>query len=192
MMSSYSDKIVRIAVALDPRTRKRLLVNYNKENVFSALRDGYHDFAATFTQLRGAAAAVALHPVAPEVVDEKEEQVQPPPAKRQRSVLDMTNDDEDVAPLSELDEFNKERGIELTDCPLKWWAARATRFPILAEMARVHLAVPASSAPSERVFSVARLVLTEKRRRLDASRVARLMFLKRNMSLYQELTGEKN
>jgi hypothetical protein len=46
-------------------------------------------------------------------------------------------------------------------------------------------------APSERVFSVASLVLTDRRRRLDDSRVARLMFLKRNMALYQELTGKK-
>ena len=57
----------------------------------------------------------------------------------------------------------------------------------LFEMARVYLAVPASSAPSERVFSAAKLVLNDKRKQLLEGRLARLIFMKRNMVLYNEL-----
>jgi hypothetical protein len=145
MMDAFTDKTVRVAMALDPRVRRKRLPNYNMDNAVSALREGYNDFAATFAELRGAAAL-------------------------------LRQADEVVAGDS---------------CPLQWWAARASRYPILAEMARVYLAVPASSAPSERVFSVASLVLTDRRRRLDDSKVARLMFLKRNMALYRELTGKE-
>ena len=77
---------------------------------------------------------------------------------------------------------------EEDQCPLKWWRERRGRFPVLYEMARVYLAIPASSAPSERVFSTAGLVLTDKRKHLMESRVARLMFMKRNMAMYTALT----
>ena len=56
---------------------------------------------------------------------------------------------------------------------------------MLFEMARVYLAVPVSSAPSERVFSAAKLVLTDKRKQLLESRVARSVFMTRNMKLYK-------
>jgi hypothetical protein len=126
------------------------------------------------------------------IVDSREERVEPPPPKRHKSVLDLEEDIVAARPTSELDEFSREEGIAMNKCPLEWWAARASRYPVLAEMARVYLAVPASSAPSERVFSVAKLVLSDKRRRLDVDRVARLMFMKRNMALYQELTGKES
>jgi hypothetical protein len=191
MLDALTDKTVRVAMALDPRVRTKVLPNYDRTHTVSALRECYQDFAATFAHFRGAAAS--LRPAAPEVVftDENEEKVEPPPHKRHKSVLDLVDDSVAAAPVSELDDFSKEAGIEISKCPLEWWTARAARYPVLAQMARVYLAVPASSAPSERVFSVASLVLTDRRRRLDESRVARLMFLKRNMALYQALCAKQ-
>jgi hypothetical protein len=49
------------------------------------------------------------------------------------------------------------------------------------------LAVPASSDPAERVFSIATVILTKRRRRLDKDRVARLMILKKNLELYKKI-----
>jgi hypothetical protein len=92
----------------------------------------------------------------------------------------------DIA-LSELDLYLAEAGISLKECPLAWWRERKDRYPVLFEMARVYLAVPASSAPSERVFSAAKLVLTDKRKQLLESRVARQVFMTRNMAAYREL-----
>ena len=37
--------------------------------------------------------------------------------------------------------------------PLQWWKANERQFPLLAAAARQILAVPASSGPSERIFS---------------------------------------
>ena len=54
-------------------------------------------------------------------------------------------------------------------------------------MARKYLAVPASSAASERVFSAGPLVVKDNRSRLDPVRVGRLIFMKKNRRLYKEL-----
>ena len=45
-----------------------------------------------------------------------------------------------------------EKKKEFTD-PLAWWKDNLHRFPILAKMARIYLAVQPTSAPAERVFS---------------------------------------
>ncbi len=47
--------------------------------------------------------------------------------------------------------------------PLKWWNDMKTEFPTLFRMAMDYLAIPSSSASSERAFSQAHLVVTEMR-----------------------------
>ena len=42
--------------------------------------------------------------------------------------------------------------------PLAWWKMYDGQFPPIAKLARKYLAIPASSAPSERVFSRAKLI----------------------------------
>ena len=42
--------------------------------------------------------------------------------------------------------------------PLEWWKMHNTQLPTIAKLARKYLAIPASSAPSERVFSRAKLI----------------------------------
>lgn len=49
---------------------------------------------------------------------------------------------------------------------LKYWAAKQYEYPIISQMARDYLAIPATSAPSERVFSQGDDFLTKKRNRM--------------------------
>ncbi|KAJ3398653.1 hypothetical protein HDV05_002377, partial [Chytridiales sp. JEL 0842] len=49
-----------------------------------------------------------------------------------------------------------------------WWKDHASRFPALAMMARDYLAIPGTSAASERVFSGARALISDTRTRLSA------------------------
>ena len=53
--------------------------------------------------------------------------------------------------------------------PFKWWKKNQCLFPTLAKLAKCYLAVQATSAPSERVFSQASLLITTKRTRLSAA-----------------------
>mmetsp|Transcript_16946 Transcript_16946/g.43518 ORF Transcript_16946/g.43518 Transcript_16946/m.43518 type:complete len:106 (-) Transcript_16946:722-1039(-) len=68
--------------------------------------------------------------------------------------------------------------------PLVWWSKRRTHFPRLFKIAKRLLAIPASSAPSERVFSLASLVLTRLRGRLDPTVAGYLIFVKRHADSY--------
>lgn len=61
--------------------------------------------------------------------------------------------------------------------PLKWWKENQTKFPKLAVLARCILAIPASSAPSERVFSIAGHVLNKKRMSLSPMNMEQLVLL---------------
>jgi len=92
------------------------------------------------------------------------------------------------AERSEVDRYLDEPGIDVEDNALEWWRFHAKAYPTLANMARVYLAVPASSAPSERSFSVGTQVLTPRRRSMQPDRVSRLMFMKYNMQLFRELS----
>ena len=73
-----------------------------------------------------------------------------------------------------------EAGRRVFGNPLQWWKTHEVAFPNLAKLAKVQLAIQATSAPSERVFSQAALIGTAKRNRLDAEMMGKLLFLKVN------------
>ena len=62
--------------------------------------------------------------------------------------------------------------------PLIYWKNRSITSPNLAEMAKIYLAIPATSAPSERAFSQGRLIVDHTRARLTAEHLTALMCLK--------------
>lgn len=63
---------------------------------------------------------------------------------------------------------------------IKYWKDRRTAFPLLYKLAKAVLSAPATSTPSERVFSVAGLTVTAKRSRLNSSRVDKIIFVHDN------------
>ena len=70
--------------------------------------------------------------------------------------------------------------------PLEWWKKRSGVFPKLSEMALRLLSVPATSAPSERIFSMAKQIITDKRNRLDPSTAGDLIFLHDSIDILNE------
>jgi hypothetical protein len=83
---------------------------------------------------------------------------------------------------NEVEEYLKEDMISFNQCPFNWWLNKKDKYPILAKLARIHLAIPATSTPSERLFSDAGNLLSAKRTRMNAEFFKRIMFLKRNAS----------
>jgi hypothetical protein len=62
-------------------------------------------------------------------------------------------------------------------CPLTWWKLNQSKYKMLSEVALCVLCIPATSAPSERVFSVAGLTIAKDRSRLAPQTAKELIFL---------------
>jgi hypothetical protein len=89
--------------------------------------------------------------------------------------------------------------------PLDWWKRKETEFPVLgiysfslllfsflftpslqAELAKLHLAIPASQASCERLFSIMKNAITDHRTKLDPFLVQELLFLTWKKMLEEE------
>ncbi|XP_043218615.1 uncharacterized protein LOC122379974 isoform X2 [Amphibalanus amphitrite] len=79
---------------------------------------------------------------------------------------------------AELARYLSEEPQPMVSDPLKYWAGRKAVFPQLEAAARTHLAITASSGPSERIFSVSGKLFSPARTRLRADIVEGLMHLK--------------
>lgn len=64
--------------------------------------------------------------------------------------------------------------------PLAWWKANEARYPTLAKVAKSFLCIPATSTPSERLFSAAGIIVSKLRASLSSEHVDMLTFLHSN------------
>jgi len=118
---------------------------------------------------------------------------QPPPAKKARAgpldVLDAIlgtpapTSSASAASLvdAELSAYLQGDVIGRAESPTEWWAANAAKYPLLAAEAKRYLSAPPTSVASERVFSAAGRIYTDKRNRLLPKRADMLLFLKHNL-----------
>lgn len=83
-------------------------------------------------------------------------------------------------PEDELKAYQHDRTISRAEDPLAWWKANETKYPRLAILTRRYLSITATSVPSERVFSVAGLILNKRRSALSAEHANILIFLNKN------------
>ena len=82
-----------------------------------------------------------------------------------------------------LDNIKTPQALPETD-PLQWWIDHKSRFPTVFKIARKYLNIPATSVPSERLFSDAGNQITNDRNRLKPESVNELLFIKRNNEYY--------
>lgn len=66
---------------------------------------------------------------------------------------------------------------------LTYWRLNQKKLPKMAQLARKLLAIPATSTPSERIFSTCGVLLTDRRCRMNTSTLEMLIFLKYNMNI---------
>jgi hypothetical protein len=66
----------------------------------------------------------------------------------------------------------------------QWWNARHTS--ILYKVALKYLSIPATSVPSERLFSQAGILLNQKRSKLTSEHTDMILFLNQNLSSISE------
>ena len=65
--------------------------------------------------------------------------------------------------------------------PLLWWSKTSTHYPNLTVFAKKYLAIPATSIPVERAFSMAGNIVNQKRACLLPENVNLLVFLAENL-----------
>lgn len=74
-----------------------------------------------------------------------------------------------------------------TGCnPLKFWERNKTVFRHLYELLLKYLCIPATSVPSERLFSKAGKLITNRRNLLSGKNVNKLLFLNNNINIFDE------
>ena len=73
---------------------------------------------------------------------------------------------------------------------LKWWRDRRTQFPCLVEAVKALLHTPATSVPSERIFSEAGYIARARRSKILPKNLNKFIFIKKNMKYIPDLTKE--
>ena len=79
--------------------------------------------------------------------------------------------------------INESEPGETLDCqkPLQWWKVRSANYKYLSKLAKKILCHTATSVPSERIFSTAGNVVSQKRSCLSPKNINCLVFLYENM-----------
>ena len=94
---------------------------------------------------------------------------------------DISSDDnvQDVID-NELKIYLHEKVLSRNTSVLDWWSKNQFRFPVLAQLGRQYLNIPASQTTSERLFSTAGNIVTPNRAQLLSDHVEQLAFLHEN------------
>ncbi|CAG8677841.1 13048_t:CDS:1, partial [Cetraspora pellucida] len=79
----------------------------------------------------------------------------------------MNNELECYKKITQMNKYFINEPLYNTHNPLTWWHTNQHEFLNLAKVAQKFLSFPATSVPSERLFSKAENILTKKRNRLD-------------------------
>ena len=85
---------------------------------------------------------------------------------------------------SELQKYELEDALSLDSKePLLWWKEHELNYKFLSILAKQFLCITSTSVPSERLFSSAGNLLSERRSRLSPENVEKLLFLYKNNKL---------
>lgn len=122
-------------------------------------------------------------------VDQEEARPQPDPKRKKtlatffkKSVVLPTSDQSEEAKIeTELATYLLLPEADPDTDPLQWWKSNEFNFSRLSHLAKKYLSIPATSAPSERLFSVGGGVVTCSRACLKPEAVDRLIFLAKNV-----------
>ena len=185
--NKYADpstsELLDIASLLDPRFK----ASYISGEKIDALK---HRVITEAESLPNDQASCLSDPAVPPPADQGEAAVAvPPTAKKKKSLASFfehgtptsTTQTQTGAVENELSSYLLSLCVESNADPLKWWKNHEINFPTLSRLAKRYLCVPATSSPSERVFSCSGNIVTCHRASLKPDSVDRLVFLAQNL-----------
>lgn len=82
--------------------------------------------------------------------------------------------------------FEMARSSNLECEVLNWWGSNEGQFPTIAKLARLVLAIPATSAAAESAFSISYCVVTAKRSSISPFKASQILFVHDNFELLQK------
>ena len=161
--------------------------------IFPAERDGDGERVLNYTEKEKALAFLKSEYAKEEIIagkktQDKEKKDNPIPniqlehsmfdiAKRVRESKRLNmNDLNDSEISSYLDE---DLSLE-SQCPLSFWRSKASKYPILSNLAKKFLAIPASSGGVERVFSIAGSITRARRAKIYSQNLEDVILLRQH------------
>jgi hypothetical protein len=96
---------------------------------------------------------------------------------RKRKLKDPSSKREDL----ELQNYTHSPTVKESEDPLLWWRVNGCNFPVLSRLAQKYLSMCATSAASERLFSISGNLVTSRRSSICPERVNKLVFLACNL-----------
>ncbi|XP_054272962.1 E3 SUMO-protein ligase ZBED1-like [Macrosteles quadrilineatus] len=79
--------------------------------------------------------------------------------------------------IQEVNAYFQDGLVEKTVNPFVWWKQASSKYPILSKLAQNYLPIPATQASSERLFSAAGNIITQRRESLTPEHAEQLLFL---------------
>lgn len=105
--------------------------------------------------------------------------------KKQVDLLGFLDIPDKATPLSDaiidIRQYLEKPVIDKNECPFIYWKQTHNQ---LKEIAEAYLCISVTSVPSERIFSKAGQIVTERRNRLKEKNVNMLLFLKQNIQYF--------
>lgn len=163
-----STHILAAATFLDPRFRQK---GFSKEEALSKINDA---LLAELDTLLVEELPIELPLVTPATVDDDIIW-----GHFDRTIKDLTISV--TASQVELQCYKDDIFVERKKNPLDFWKTKAASYPKLQILAKKYLPIPATSVPSERTFSKAGQVISDRRSRLKSKNVEKILFLNANM-----------
>ncbi|XP_073341911.1 E3 SUMO-protein ligase ZBED1-like [Pagrus major] len=99
----------------------------------------------------------------------------------ERATGDTTRRNPSADAILEVRSYLEEPLFQRSADPLSWWETKASIYPRLTHVMARRLCIVATSVPSERIFSKRGQIITERRNRINPSKLRHLVFLNANL-----------
>lgn len=178
-----TDALLDMASLLDPRFKTQYVDTAEKSQIQSR----------AVTELEALLSPQSEHQV-PSTSQSEPTETQPAKKARKslgcflKTVSPSATTDPEVENLTQREQIEKEMlsylstpNVDSEMNPLEWWKTYEVNFPRVSLLAQKYLCIPATSSPSERVFSTGGNIVTCHRAVLKPDKVDKLIFLAKNL-----------
>ena len=97
------------------------------------------------------------------------------------STLTTSSTTASTAIHQEFTAYTAEPTIPRSECPLSWWAANHHNYPLMADVARRLLAIPAATCSSSRLYTKQHEMLLDKRDQVQREKDEQVLFCMENL-----------